>query len=205
MSTFTWSNKMIRTYLCNTDYQAKIATTVANALQFHNRVIAIRVDLRLPDNFVGVDMPSSIPTRFFESLKAKVAADLRRKERDWGRNLFCSVKYVWVREFGNINGKMHFHALLLLNKDVYYSLGDFNEETRNLACMIRQAWSSALGLPFLGYQQFVHFPVGGVMYMDTNHPKFTQQLQLVLERADYLAKEATKYYGDGKRSFGCSR
>lgn len=196
---------MTSTYTYNIDYQAKIATTVANALQFHNRVTAIRLDLRLPNIFCSVDTSSSIITRFFESLKAKVAADVRRKERAWGRNLFCSVKYVWVREFGDVNGKMHFHALVLLNKDVYYSLGDFNDESRNLACMIRQAWSSALGLPFLGYQQLVHFPVGGVMYMDTKHPKFTQQLQLVLERADYLAKEATKYYGDGKRSFGCSR
>lgn len=196
---------MTGTYTYNIDYQAKIATTVANALQFHNRVTAVRLDLRLPNMFCGMDMSSSIPTRFFESLKAKVAADLRRKEQDWGRTLFCSVKYVWVREFGNINGKMHFHALLLLNKDVYYSLGDFNDESRNLACLIREAWSSALGLPFLGFQQLVHFPVRGVMHMDRNHSKFTQQVRLVLERADYLAKEATKHYGDGNRSFGCSR
>lgn len=193
------------TFTYNSAYQSNIATTVANAIQSHNRVTAIRVDLRLPDNFDGLDMSNSIITRFIESLKAKVAVDLRRKGQAWGRKLLCSLKYVWVREIGPINGKKHFHALLLLNKDVYHSLGDFNEKSGNLSAMIRQAWCSALGLPFPGYQQLVHFPSGGVVYMDTKHPEFMQQQQLVLDKADYLAKEATKHYGDGQRSFGCSR
>ncbi len=150
-------------------------------------------------------MSSSIITRFIESLKAKVAADLRRKEQAWDRKLSCSLKDVWVREFGHCKGKMHFHVLLLLNKDVYYSLGDFKDASGNLSAMIRQAWCSALGLPYPEFQQLVHFPEGGVMYMDKKSPEFMQQLQIVLDRADYLAKESTKQYGDGQRSFGCSR
>ena len=195
----------MNTFTYNPAYIASIATTVDNALQFHNRVTAIRVDLRLPDNFAGLEMSSSIITRFIESLKAKVAVDLRRKEQAWGRKLLCSLKYVWVREFGPLNGKRHFHVLLLLNKDVYRSLGDFNDESGNLSAMTRQAWCSALGLPFLGYQQLVHFPHGAVMHMDKNAPEFMQQLQIVLDRAKYLAKEFSKQYGDGQRSFGCSR
>lgn len=193
------------TFTYNLDYQSSIAATVANALQSHNRVTAIRVDLRLPDNFDGLGMSNSIMTRFIESLKAKVAADLRRKQQAWKRNLVCKLKYDWVREVGPINGKKHFHVLLLLNKDVYHSLGDFNEESGNLSAMIRQAWCSALGLSFPENQQLVHFPSGGVVYMDKKHPEFMQQQKLVLDKADYLAKEATKYYGDGERSFGCSR
>lgn len=196
---------MTTTFTYNHDYQSNIATTVANSVQSHNRVTAIRVDLRLPDNFGGIDMSSSIITRFFESLKAKVAVDLRRKEQAWGRKLLCSLKYIWVREFGPINGKKHFHILLLLNKDVYHSLGDFNKESGSLSAMIRQAWCSALGLSFPGHQQLVHFPRGGVVYVDANHPEFMLQRQLVLDKANYLAKEATKQYGDGQRSFGCSR
>jgi hypothetical protein len=195
----------MKTFTYNLDYQSSIATTVENALQSHNRVTAIRVDLRLSDNFDGSVLTSSIMTRFIESLKAKVAADLKRKQQAWQRNLACNLKYAWVREVGPINGKMHFHALLLLNKDVYHSLGDFNEKSGNLSAMIRQAWCSALGLSFPEYQQLVHFPRGGVVYMDTNHQKFIQQQKLVLDKADYLAKEATKHYGDGQRSFGCSR
>jgi hypothetical protein len=195
----------MNTFTYNPAYQASIASTVDNALQFHNRVTAIRVDLRLPDNFDGIDMSNSIITRFFESLKAKVAADLRRKEQSWQRKLVCRLKFVWVREFGPVNGKKHFHVLLLLNKDVYHSLGDFNYASGNLSAMIRQAWCSALGLPYPGFQQLVHFPSGGVKYMDKNDPAFMQQLQIVLDRAKYLAKEFTKQYGDGQRSFGCSR
>lgn len=196
---------MTTTFTYNHDYQFNIATTVANSIRSHNRVTAIRVDLRLPDHFDGLGMSNSIITRFIESLKAKVVADLNRKQQAWHRKLACNLKYAWVREFGPINGKKHFHVLLLLNKDVYHSLGDFNKESGNLSAMIRQAWCSALRLPFLGHQQLVHFPRGGVVYVDANHPEFMLQQQLVLDKADYLAKEATKHYGDGQRSFGCSR
>ncbi|MES2024166.1 MAG: inovirus-type Gp2 protein [Pseudomonadota bacterium] len=123
----------MNTFTYNPNYQSRIATTVDKALQSHNRVTAIRVDLRLPNNFGGLDMSSSIMTRFVESLKAKIAADLRRKEQAWGRKLLCSLKDVWVREVGPINGKKHFHVLLLMNKDVYHSLGDFNATSGNLS------------------------------------------------------------------------
>ncbi|MES2027430.1 MAG: inovirus-type Gp2 protein, partial [Pseudomonadota bacterium] len=73
------------------------------------------------------------------------------------------------------------------------------------SAMIKQAWCSALGLPFADFNQLVHFPRGGVLHMDANSPEFMQQLQIVLDRAKYLAKEFTKQYGDGQRSFGCSR
>jgi hypothetical protein len=192
-------------YTYNSAYQSSIATTVTNAMQAHNRVTAIRVDLRMPDDFDGSVLNTCIMTRFIESLKAKVESDLKRKQQAWQRNLACDLKYAWVREVGPINGKKHFHVLLLVNKDIYHSLGDFNEESGNLSAMIRQAWCSALGLPFLKYQKLVHFPRGGVVYMDKNHHEFMQQQQLVLDKANYLAKEATKHYGDGQRSFGCSR
>lgn len=195
----------MNTFTYNPDYQAGIAATITNALQTHNRVTAIRVDLRLPNNFGGIDASNSIITRFFESLKAKLAVDLKHKNKDWGRNHTCILKYVWVREVGHLNGKMHFHILLLLNKDVYYSLGDFKDASGNLSAMIRQAWCSALGLSYPGFQQLVHFPERGVMHMDKNSSEFIQQLQIVLERTDYLAKELTKQYGVGQRSFGCSR
>lgn len=189
----------------NPIYQYNIATTIESAIQSHHRITAIRVDLRLPNGFDNLNITSSFVTRFIESLKAKLAADLIRKQQTWQRNLVCNLKYVWVREFGPINGNMHFHVLLLLNKDVYHSLGNFNKESGNLSAMIRQAWCSALRLPFPEQQQLVHFPHGGVIYMDANGPEFMRQRQLILEKADYLAKEATKHYGDGRRSFGCSR
>lgn len=192
-------------YTYNPTYQEKISETLDNAVRLHKRITAVRVDVRIPDGYIDGRFPTAIITRFFESLKAKIAADLLIKERRWQKNLTCQLKFVWVREFGPISGKKHFHILLFLNKDVYHSLGDFNKESGNLSAMIRQAWCSALGLPFAHYYQLVHFPCDGVVYMDLNQPEFALQRELVLSRANYLAKEATKRYGDGERSFGCSR
>lgn len=188
----------------NPYYQARIIETVDKALLRHPRTTAIRLDLRIPDDYWSA-FPSSLITRFFESLKAKVAVDLRRKERSWQKKLACKVSYVWVRELGPVNGKLHFHVLLLLNKDVYLTLGDFKRESGTLAALIQEAWCSALSLPYHQHRRSVHFCKGGVVHMNSNHSDFMRQWQLVMEKANYLAKEATKHYGDGLRSFGCSR
>lgn len=192
-------------YTHNSFYQRRIAETLDNALSVHKRIISIRVDLRIPDGYPGGQFPQSIITRFFESLKAKIAADLVRKQHRWQRSLSCQLKFAWVREFGPVKGKKHYHALLFLNKDVYHSLGDFNRSTGNLSAMIRQAWCSALALGYESFFQLVHFPEHGVLHVDANDPDFLNQRERVLRKADYLAKEACKHYGDGERSFGCSR
>ena len=196
---------MNNSYTYNQSYRLKIAITLDKAMSLHNRTTAVRVDLRLPGGFESQNLNSALITRFFESLKAKIDCDLRHKELAWGRRLSCNLKYAWVREFGPKNGKKHFHILLLVNKDVYHLLGDFKSTSGNLSAMIRQAWCSALGLPFPEYQQLTHFPKYGLVYLDANSDDYAVQRQQVLERADYLAKEACKHYGDGERSFGCSR
>ncbi|MDH4867570.1 MULTISPECIES: inovirus Gp2 family protein [Alcaligenes] len=196
---------MTAAFTYNTTYQTRIASTFNTALSWHKRTTAIRVDLRLPNDHDQIEFASPPITRFFESLKAKIVADINKKESSWEKSLICKVSYVWVREFGPISGKKHFHVLLFLNKDVYYSLGNFQQESGNLSAMIKQAWCSALALPYPEYQQLVHFPKEGVMHVDANHLDFPQQWQRVMEKANYLAKEATKHYGDGERSFGCSR
>lgn len=99
----------------------------------------------------------------------------------------------------------HFHAVLFLNKDVYHSLGDFKALTGNLSAMICQAWCSALSVPFDTHKSLVHFPIGGLLYVDANNSGFMMQRVEALKQANYLAKVATKHYGDGERSFGCSR
>lgn len=187
----------------NPKYQSRIKTTLDNSLSVHPRTMVVRVDLRLPEKYETTSI--SPITRFFESLKSKINHDLACKEQCWQKKLFCQLRYAWVREIGPINGKKHFHVLLFLNKDIYHSLGDFSLEAGNLSAMIRQAWCSALNLSFPEYQQLVHFPKNGTIYIDVNHQDYPQQLYRFWERANYLAKEATKHYGDGERSFGCSR
>ena len=192
-------------YSYNQSYQGNIAKTLDKALLLHRRTMALRIDLRMPNHFIDAGFSSALMTRFIQSLKAKVGFDLAHKERAWERSLICNISYAWVREFGPISGKKHFHVIIFVNKDVYHSLGDFTQTSGNLSSMIRQAWCSALSLPFPEYQQLVHFPAQGLVYVDMNHPDAFQQRQLVLNKADYLAKEMSKHYGDGERSFGCSR
>ncbi|MGG4603778.1 inovirus Gp2 family protein [Paenalcaligenes sp. Me131] len=189
----------------NKSYQKQIIRTLWSALKAHKRITAVRVDLRTSSDHSNQPYPSALMTRFIESLKAKLAVDLERKSTQWNRQLACQLKYAWVREVGPINKKKHFHVLLLLNKDVYHALGDFRQDRNTLASMIAQAWCSALSVPYPEHKTLTHFPFGGLMYVDANHPTFEQQRRLVLARANYLAKKATKQYGDGERSFGCSR
>lgn len=204
---------MSNQYFLNSLYQTRINTTLSNSLFIHPRTMVVRVDLRLPEKNTEQESSEkenttkslSPMTRFFESLKSKIKYDLIRKEESWQKKLSCELRYVWVREFGPINGKKHFHVLLFLNKDIYHTLGNFAEEAGNLSALIRQAWCSALNVPFPEYQQLVHFPQNGIIYIDVNHQDYPNHLYRFWARANYLAKEATKQYGDGERSFGCSR
>lgn len=67
----------------NEHYIQKINHTIRKSLLTHNRVAAIRVDLRFPSSNIFNFNDSSVITRFFESLKAKIEADLKRKNKAW--------------------------------------------------------------------------------------------------------------------------
>lgn len=112
---------------------------------------------------------------------------------------------MWVREFGDVNSKKHYHVLLFLNKDVYHFLGDFRQERGNLSVMIKEAWSSATGLPLPLFGALAHFPKGGQFYLDKNSYDIQGQMDHLIKYASYLAKNKTKRYGDGERSIGTFR
>ena len=192
-------------YTYNQNYVQKINLTVRKSLLAYNRVTAIRVDLRFPSsNIIYLD-DSAVITRFFESLKSKINADLKRKSKAWKRSHSCSLFYVWVREFGRIKNRKHYHVLLLLNKDVYQGLGDFKKIEGTLYALIQQAWCSAIGIDYPTDRYSVQIPDNAVIYLNNNDPYNENTIFELNQRCSYLAKEHTKYYGDGERSFGCSR
>ena len=86
----------------------------------------------------------------------------------------------------------------------YYHLGAYEAE-RNLRMMIVRAWYSALGLELDDYPGLVHYPENCRYILDVNDFNFEGEYNKLLNRLDYLAKLDTKAYGDGDRSFGCSR
>ncbi|MDM3867619.1 YagK/YfjJ domain-containing protein [Proteus faecis] len=89
----------------NENYFSRIGTVISKSLQSHNRISAIRIDLRFPSHTICHLNDPKVITRFFESLKAKMKADLIRKSKSWERHCFSELYYVWVREFGEINNK----------------------------------------------------------------------------------------------------
>lgn len=73
----------------NEHYIQKINHTIRKSLLTCNRITAIRVDLRFPSEDIFYFSDSRVITRFFESLKAKIDADLKRKNKAWKRNHSC--------------------------------------------------------------------------------------------------------------------
>ena len=187
----------------NPHYQNIIYNTTLKAIEAHPRTIVIRCDLRFSYQIdcLSENDPNVI-TKFFSSLKAKIEADLKRRNKAWSRNHSCKLNYVWVREYGDQNGRKHYHVLLYLNNDVYQALGNYEAISGCLAAMIKQAWCSATGLTHEDFNNLVHF--SKTFYINKNKPHYEYQIKLVTDSADYLAKDATKKYGDGQRSIGSS-
>lgn len=190
-------------YSYNKKYQNVFVDVINQAVDDFPRTLALRVDLRFPSDYKYSNSSLEI-TRFIESLKAKLSVDCLRKNKLWGRRWRNRLRYIWVRETGNSNRRKHYHALLLLNKDLYHGAGKFDSDN-SLAALIQQAWYSALGLDSIMYSSLVHFPVSGVFHLNINKEDYEQKLNQLLKRMEYLAKDYTKNYDDGYRSIGRSR
>ncbi|WFW82113.1 inovirus Gp2 family protein [Citrobacter braakii] len=194
------------------EYLKRIQESIHKAQQEYPRLLAIRVDFRLPiqtDKLEKARTDSSVITRCMKSLKERIKADLKRKKKAGKRTYPCRLRYVWVREF-NLEGKKHYHALLLLNKDAYFHPGDFNKDSGTLASMIAGAWVSSLGLSYPADRGLVHFPTNGYYHLNNKGQKeFNTQMNTQMDalkfRTAYMAKVATKSNEDGERNFGCSQ
>lgn len=191
----------------NQDYLNKIKQTIHKALMSHRRITAIRVDLRFPtykdDEFPYQD-DSGVITRFIESLKAQLKFDIPKKALQWNRKLSCKLHNVWVREFGEINGKKHYHVILFFNKDVYHTVGNFKQESGTVYSMVQKAWFSAMKLPYRKSKPLAHFPDKCVAYFTDKDIDILNENEWVIRQSNYLSKNHTKVI-DGERSFGRSR
>jgi hypothetical protein len=187
-------------------YQLNIETTVKIAALRHPRLFAVRVDLRLPREaalLIKAQTDSAVITRFIESLKAQIKADLNRKAKAGKRVHPCELFYAWAREFGAKLHHRHYHALLLFNKDTYAFLGDYEKDEGTLKSIITKAWVRALRLHYPEGKGLAHMVEGGTRYLNGHKGQLDLELRAVLELGDYLAKVATKQ-SDGMRNFGCS-
>lgn len=193
----------MKPYTYNAKYQQAFSNVINDAVREFPRTLALRVDLRFPSYYQYGDSNKEI-TRFIESLKAKIDVASINKNHDWDRNWHNRLRYIWVREIGELNHHKHYHALLLLNKDFNWNAGDF-KSTTSLAGLIQQAWRSALGIELAQYEGLVHFTKNGLHVLNINKEDYSQRLVSLLHCMDYLAKDHTKSYHDGYRSIGMSR
>ncbi len=202
---------------------------INDALEDHTRTLAIRVDLRAP-GFMG-QLPDAAISHFIDTFKDKVKQDRRKAARVSEYPKPCKVRYIWVRERDKAQND-HFHVLLLLNQDVYPSLGWFNSERQNLANRIKESWALALGTYPENLGGCVYFPKNGEyivnatvepdnsllwlmeseewleMDKDERYDElawFNDRYEGLFYRVSYFCKANTKVFGRGLRSFGCSR
>lgn len=197
------------------EYLTALKHTIELAMAEYPRVLAFRVDLRLPH---GIELPdyaytNQVISRFFESFTKKIQYHQERvRERGYARG--CKVRYVWSREIGQA-GKQHYHVLILLNRDAYYTLGRLGSERVNMIRRLEESWASALGLSINEVDGLVHIPDNATYRID-RHPRMRRvagedrkilvdELPDLFHRASYLCKVATKSFGDRQRGFDTSR
>ncbi len=197
------------------EYLSAMKHTIELAMAEYPRMLAFRVDLRLPQR---IELPhyaytNQVISRFFESFTKKIQYHQEKVgERGYARG--CKVRYVWSREIGQ-GGKQHYHLLILLNRDAYYTVGRLGSERVNMIRRLEESWASALGLSIYEVDGLVHIPDNATYRID-RHPRMRRvagedrkilvdELPDLFRRASYLCKVATKSYGDRQRGFGTSR
>lgn len=197
----------------NVLYLQRVAEVLSHALQDHPQTTVIRVDLHLPeDGDVGdsiindADLSQGLMSRFIDSLKAQIVAYRHQKAREGKRCHRTSVRYVWVLEQPELDGKKHYHLALLVNTDTFNALGSYDEQGKGLASLIQNAWLSAMKKrDWSEYLTLVHFPDNPLAFLDLNKQDFRKKLEALTFRLSYMAKHRTKRYSSTERSFGCSQ
>ena len=190
------------------EYLDAILQTLQAAMNEHPRTFMVRFDLHLPQlNFR--DSPtvydSTVISKFFKSLDAKIQHDRLIKGREGKRVHPSTQRIIWAKERACADTD-HYHIAIFLNNDAYNHLGNYNRSGQNLSTKIVEAWASALGLDDYSTRHLVHFPEDTpVYYLNRNAPNYPQTFAGAFFRLSYLAKLETKHYGDRTRSFGCSR
>lgn len=196
------------------EYLAALKRTIQLAMVEYPRVLAFRVDLRLPQDIElpGYAYTNQVISEFFELFTKKIQYHQGRvAERSYSRG--CKVRYVWSREVGQ-GGRPHYHLLILMNRDAYYTVGRLRSEKVNMIHRLQEAWAGALGLPVWLAEELVHIPDNSTYRVDLK-PRERQvkgsdlkvlvdELPSLFHRASYLCKVATKSYGDRQRGFSSS-
>lgn len=132
------------------------------AMRDYRRLLVVRLELRFPKAMPAGEIPNNkVMGRFIKSLRSKVKCQRARVGRDGKRAHPTDVRLVWVREYGPVSKRPHYHLMIVVNRDAYRGIGDINSDDDNLARCIQGAWASALNLNAEVYRGLVSFSRGG--------------------------------------------
>lgn len=175
------------------------------SLDDYPQTFAFRIDLRTPIGFVDID--TKVISRFFDSLKAQIKADEQRRIKAGVRVHRTKVRFIWVKEYGySSNGiRPHYHLAILLNKQSYRTLGNFDNLEGNMAARVRKAWASALNKELGEASHLVEFPKNGTYLIGKHSHEDIYQLNQFFSRVSYFAKLPQKKFGGEGNLFGASR
>ncbi|MCG7201470.1 inovirus Gp2 family protein [Marinobacter pelagius] len=182
------------------NYLQRIEETIDDVLNEHLHAIAIRVDLRLPQNF-NWENPKGRPlfNRFIDSLKARIDSYGHSLKRNGKRFHPTSIRFLWCREFGE-SGHPHYHCILFFNKQTFRGLGRLGVDSTGLYGMISKAWCSALGCTQMEGDGLIFVPQNHLYHLRRGEPCTD-----LFRRASYLAKYRSKVWGLRSHNFGASR
>jgi hypothetical protein len=184
-------------------YLHRLWETMHYSIGAYRQVFAFRLDLRFPKEtqLPKTAYANQVICRFIESFKAKIKhnRDMARLANPYAHDTV--VRYVWAREKGQ-QGQIHFHLVILLNKDAFCTLGKFEIGRDNNFNRLVEAWASALGLNAENASGLVEIPDNACYYLDNKDLDSQREL---FYRSSYLCKSATKIFDDGSHSFGNSR
>lgn len=182
-------------------YLDKLWSLIEQYKNRYPRVLAIRVDLHCFEPSPYLMTSNNVMQNFRDALVSRINAYQRRRRSQGKRCFECPVKMVWAREQKS-SRVPHFHLLILLNHDLFYSLGNFQSGQGSLLAIIKGAWNSALKIPQEVDLGLVHVPKNAEYRLKQNDQ--WRQLPDLFFRASYLCKVDTKCFGQGIQSFGCS-
>lgn len=184
------------------EYLDRLLCVIDNATQEFERVFAVRVDLRCSGLTGDILSGNEAMERFKKALDSRMASYQQRRARQ-GKPVYRStIRMVWARELKDARTP-HYHLLLLFNREVFCSLGEYHSSTGSLMTMIRNAWCSAVGIPSHINPGLVHVPDNPEYFL--NRSDSYAQLPALFFRASYLCKVDTKCFGQGFQSFGSTR
>ena len=192
------------------DRVSKIYEVLTQATNCFPRTFAFRVDLRFPHGYkFGETFPYM--KKFFGSLESQIAGELKRRKRRFRTVSEERLRYIWCKEIDKSENP-HYHLVIFLNKDNFYSLGDFKRVIRDeckckhLYQMLLCAWSRVLGIELEEAHRVIYIPENAdykIRSFEGEVVAGNYDFIKLFNRSIYLAKARTQAIG-ASRSFGRS-